>query len=597
MHTFCHNCLSSYILSKCKTKESPVGFPCPLCRRFVPAPSFSVEIEKWTELIPVNGIAKVLSENVNKFCDACTRADEEIEATDWCESCSELLCASCVKYHKRNAICKNHVLISLATFDKVSENQSLESAEVFCQNHSNKVEFLCVDHKELCCTRCVSTTHRKCNQIDDIVEAAENLRKLEKLNFLSKEISKYDETLVKAKSEGRNTVKYIDDTADKIKQESTELRDKIVNHIDALLENLLSELAQSVKQSKDQVEKFVDDISDRHILMTQYLQTLKDTCTTQAPPSIVVFYYFKIIREFKHVTKSSPSRLRLSLHSDVSKDLTRVLEVEKFSDIQTEPHLVPLCGIDFANTRMELIGELNGSEGGVTGGCFLENGDIVLAYRDSNRMLQYNKLELKRERNMEWIPRDVVCQSPSLLFISKNKPHTKGCVEKFDMEKFAFIEDKFLETNIVYSLAISSGFVYAACSDSIVKFDSEGNIVKRYEVKKRTTSVAINKSDEIISSNCTTNYVTVMNDSGEKLHSYFHKKLKYPYGLDVNFSGNIFVVGSDSNNIHILSPKAELLKIFDIESPKCIKFKENSYVCFVGSEKKTTKLYKFLEDM
>lgn len=304
------------------------------------------------------------------------------------------------------------------------------------------------------------------------------------------------------------------------------------------------------------------------------------------------------MREFQHVTKSTPSKVRINLHSDVSKDLMRILEVKKFSDIQTELHLVPLCSIDFANARMELIGELNGSEGDVTGGCFLDNGDIVLAHRGSNRMLQYNKLELKRQMNMEWKPRDVVCQSPSLLFISKNnKPHTTGCVKKFDMDKFAFIEDKFLETNLVYSLAISSGFVYAACSDSIVKFDSEGNIVKRYKVEQRTMSVAINKSDEIISSNCTTNYVTVMNNSGEKLHSYFHEKLKYPYGLDVNFSGNIFVVGSDSNNIHLLTPKAEFLKIFDIDSPKCIKFKENSNICFVGSEKNFTKVYKFLEDM
>lgn len=53
-----------------------------------------------------------------------------------------------------------------------------------------------------------------------------------------------------------------------------------------------------------------------------------------------------------------------------------------------------------------------------------------------------------------------------------------------------------------------------------------------------------------------------MDDSGEKLHSYSHAKLKYPYGLDVNFSGNIFVVGQESKSIHVLTPKAELLKIF-----------------------------------
>lgn len=109
-------------------------------------------------------------------------------------------------------------------------------------------------------------------------------------------------------------------------------------------------------------------------------------------------------------------------------------------------------------------------------------------------------------------------------------------------------------------------------------------------------SIAISKSDEIISSCCDTNNVTIMNNSGEKLHSYSHEKLKYPYGLDVNFSGNIFVAGKDSNNIHVLTPKAELLKIFDIASPRCIKFKENSNICFVGSENSTTKVYEFLED-
>lgn len=87
-----------------------------------------------------------------------------------------------------------------------------------------------------------------------------------------------------------------------------------------------------------------------------------------------------------------------------------------------------------------------------------------------------------------------------------------------------------------------------------------------------------------------------MSSCGEKMYTYSHKKLKYPHGLDVNFTGNIFVAGRDSRNIHVLTPKAELLKIFAIESrPTCIKFKENSNVCFVGSDEKTTKVYTFQE--
>lgn len=107
----------------------------------------------------------------------------------------------------------------------------------------------------------------------------------------------------------------------------------------------------------------------------------------------------------------------------------------------------------------------------------------------------------------------------------------------------------------------------------------EGFIVQRYDgMDNWTCTVAINNRNEIISSSCWTHKVTVMENS-------------------VIFSGNIFVAGQGSNKIHVLTPSAELLKIFDVASPRCFKFKENSYVCFVGSLNSTTKVYEFQEDM
>lgn len=246
---------------------------------------------------------------------------------------------------------------------------------------------------------------------------------------------------------------------------------------------------------------------------------------------------------------------------------------------------------------MELICELNGSKGDVTGGCFLDNGDIVLAHNSSSRILQFTNSKLTREKN-DWKPIDVACLSPSVLLISKyNALFAKGYVVKFDLDIFEFTEGNFFGTDTVYSLASSPGFVYVACSNCIVRFSSEDKTAKTFPVDSFTFSVAINKSNEIISSSCRTHKVTVMDDSGEKLHSYSHAKLRYPNGLDVNFSGNIFVVGQESKNIHVLTPKAELLKVFEVESSRCIKFKENSNVCFVGSKEGTTKVYEFREDI
>ena len=136
--------------------------------------------------------------------------------------------------------------------------------------------------------------------------------------------------------------------------------------------------------------------------------------------------------------------------------------------------------------------------------------------------------------------------------------------------------------------------LYAACSEFILKLDHEGNTVEEIAVDKNTYSVAVSKEQEIISSSCSTNQVTVRNQSGAKLHSYSHENLKYPYSLDVNFSGNIFVAGYSSNNIHVLTPTAEILKIFEVDRPRCIKFKENSYTCIVGSSNGITKVFEFL---
>lgn len=109
--------------------------------------------------------------------------------------------------------------------------------------------------------------------------------------------------------------------------------------------------------------------------------------------------------------------------------------------------------------------------------------------------------------------------------------------------------------------------------------------------------MAINNKNEVISSSWNKHSVTVMDSSGKKMYLYTHEKLQYPHGLDVNFCGNIFVAGQHSNNIHVLTPTADLLKIFDIASPRCIKFKENSYMCFVGSQETETKVYEFKEDL
>lgn len=55
--------------------------------------------------------------------------------------------------------------------------------------------------------------------------------------------------------------------------------------------------------------------------------------------------------------------------------------------------------------------------------------------------------------------------------------------------------------------------------------------------------MVINNKNEVISFSCDKYNVMVMDNFGKKMYLYIYKKLKYLYGLDVNFFGEIFVVG------------------------------------------------------
>nr|XP_022306579.1 protein PML-like [Crassostrea virginica]XP_022306580.1 protein PML-like [Crassostrea virginica] len=589
-HTFCHNCLSSYILSTCKSKDNPVGFPCPICRQFVPAPSSLGEPDKWTELIPINTIVQAMCEQNDEFCDECRRENEEEVATDWCKSCLESLCKTCVKFHKRNTASRNHELIPVSNKGKfLIENES----RVLCKDHSVAVKYMCVDHEELCCVECVCTKHRKCNQVDEIEKTAEYLLKAGTLEKLGQDVLQYNDVLTQAKTDGEATMKYIDETSDRILEESSDMRNKLVRHINALIETHHNDLAKKVKEQKGRLATFVDTVTDRQLLMAQYSQTLSDTEKTSPP--VLVQNYLKIKSQFKQITELGFYKPSVKLQSDASGQLSTILDKCQIDDVKVEVKSTPIWDIDLTCADMKMVCELPESGGSGTGGCFFENGDIIIADYNNKQCLYYSNEKLVRKTQLSRYPWDVIFRKPPGLIISTNA-NSKGHIEQFDPQELKNISTKCITKNkrSVYQLAISPEFMYAACSNFILKLDHEGNTVKNISVDRLTYSVAVNKQEEIISSSYYTNQVTVMNQSGTKLHSYSHENLRNPYSLDVNFSGYIFVAGYGSNNIHVLTPTAELLRIFEVVSPRCIRFKENSYMCIVGSNEGPTKVYEFV---
>lgn len=210
MHIFCHSCITSYIASFCQSKEAPVGFSCPLCRKFVPAPNDLRKPDKWAYGLPFcQIIEEIVKIRERKLCLPCQRENEEEEATDICVTCEEPICGNCAKYHRRNLTSRTHVIVSMNSMEPSTLLESLMSSERngSCPEHPDKeMELHCGDHQQPCCTLCVGTEHSKCSNMEIIPQVTEKIKQQGYIQMLLDEINAFEKRLHTIKERQENNI-------------------------------------------------------------------------------------------------------------------------------------------------------------------------------------------------------------------------------------------------------------------------------------------------------------------------------------------------------------------------------------------------------
>lgn len=91
-HTFCHRCVSAYIESSCKNCDPALGFPCPICQAFVPAPGVlhQYPTKDWTRGFPKNMfLISCLQKQASLTYILCGPCEEDVKAESWCVECED----------------------------------------------------------------------------------------------------------------------------------------------------------------------------------------------------------------------------------------------------------------------------------------------------------------------------------------------------------------------------------------------------------------------------------------------------------------------------------------------------------------------------
>ncbi|XP_060556512.1 E3 ubiquitin-protein ligase TRIM56-like [Ruditapes philippinarum] len=137
----------------------------------------AVKTDKLFEVFGAVGVLHYSKEenSVNKTnfsCEPCLFENIEKEASTFCTDCSEHLCASCAREHRKNKLSRDHKLFEGENISDKFTTIAAMKKMMNCLDHPDTVvAYKCEDHEQYICVTCLAECHRKCNSVNEIAKA------------------------------------------------------------------------------------------------------------------------------------------------------------------------------------------------------------------------------------------------------------------------------------------------------------------------------------------------------------------------------------------------------------------------------------------
>ena len=574
LHSFCEGCLQTYITSAFRVNSACNGINCPVCRNFVHKPQ-SVEDDKWAKVLPSNHLlvsiidinnAKTETQN----CNACARENETASAKSCCVNCSEALCESCVRSHRKLKFASLHKVIDIG--DLYESGSTLQKAELYCNDHpDNKLEAYCYDHSTVCCMSCVMLSHRKCDKVES-VDTAANTKKT------SDEITNLEQSLVVMKKQLERFVNLqMENMAQcqgditNIKREIENIFQNAISHLQSLRDKALEEVAAVEKESIPDYETTIEEMKCK-LSAIEYDIKILDTNSEHGAPAQFLQAMTQLseqrdmLEKFLKEKEASLRSIRITYDandkiSDIAKSAASLCSVSvKRQNVQHE-RMDSVSNIDLFSKTPNLVREVK-SKWNITGAVCLENGCFLISKCGGK------SIELLNES----------CTLLSTLFLP-SFPHSikmmnasEGAVVIGNLSLLFFkisgnIIRKGTELKVLVhkDFIVHKGMIYVGQQNKITVCDRSHQHLRDISVDGNVSYMAIRDDNSLCYS--VGNSLRCISLDGKTVFQYAHDKLKDTQGVTVDCAGNIYVCGFRSRNVHQLSRDGQLQRIMFDDLP------------------------------
>ena len=173
LHLACRDCLLKWLA----TKGDKAG--CPLCQEPILPPTQSRPNNLAAQLdqliTDTTTMEQVEVHTILQGPHTCQMCSHNQVAQWYCFQCGSKLCKQCMSEHQKFPALKSHTTADLNT---LKAKQVVASYQSMCQHHPDRqVELYCCDHRKLICMQCSAISHRKCEHVTPVTEAAQETRR------------------------------------------------------------------------------------------------------------------------------------------------------------------------------------------------------------------------------------------------------------------------------------------------------------------------------------------------------------------------------------------------------------------------------------
>eukprot|EP00105_Crassostrea_gigas_P046220 XP_019930368.1 PREDICTED: tripartite motif-containing protein 2-like [Crassostrea gigas] len=599
-HSFCRTCLSTHIKSSCESCDHPLGFPCPLCRMFIPAPGEinQYSVNEWATKFPENKFLTSVAGVRVILCKPCQGDGEEVKAKSWCKDCTEALCEDCTKYHKKCRPSRQHIVISITEWSDISQVQ--DTLEI-CERHGGrKFEFFCRKHFLPCCSVCVTKHHNNCINFCQLEEVGKNFTESEKIKVLQSGMEKFCLKVENIIEKEKANINHIDDVTDTFTKELSDVTTNIIQAVKKLEEEHLNELSKLSKESKSKLQKSVDSFEERLLYLKYWRELLsKNLSNETASETKRVLSYLKLKNIYENLQKLKYTKLDICIKTEVLDDVKKLIELPCLADVSADENFdqvnLNLKNIDYIHAKVNKISEFTIQGADIRGGTFMSSGNLFLSDLNGKRcILCDTNGVILQEVKLQEVPWDVFTEGQEILVTSPNN----NKILKIDSTSLE-IKGTIPVGCSCYGIATSGNTTVIGTYKSVEIFDEGFDVTRRRTLSTGRSyiyGVVIDDENNVICCSYSQHVVKKLDLQGNILFTYNHEKLKHPYGVTTDNNGNIFINGFSSNNIHMLSRDGKLLRIVEgITNPMCIKFQNDTHRFFIGNYKGNIKVFEFKE--